>query len=300
VDAGDPYQAQIEHCVKMITKRLPEDVEAHLSYQSRVGPVEWLRPATDEKLQELGISGVRNLVVVPISFVSEHVETLEELDIEYREVADEAGITGWRRAPALNTDKAFIDDLAAAIIEALQTPIMTVNEVLTNDLSVMKPQDELSNRMPLQHRAEENSTKVPPQPTYQERLVSDTETKDALSRKGSPNRMTFLSPSVGNIRIASMTSPPSLSFTLPDSRESAFVSLADNKHIALTSTKGKWQLCKRLHIAGRGSHRRRWDTCAVMVWNFPYGLQKTNSIVSIHRASRETKGASKTKERIGQ
>merc|ERR1719159_1550738 len=121
VDAGDPYQAQIEHCVKMIAKRLPEDVEAHLSYQSRVGPVEWLGPATDDKLHELGKLGVRNLVVVPISFVSEHVETLEELDIEYREVADDAGI------------------------EALQTPVLTVNEVLTNDLSAMKPQDELSN-----------------------------------------------------------------------------------------------------------------------------------------------------------
>merc|ERR1719159_1655309 len=115
VDAGDPYQAQIEQCVKMIAKRLPKDVETHLSYQSRVGPVEWLGPATDDKLHELGKNGVRNLVVVPISFVSEHVETLEELDIEYKEVADEAGITGWRRAPALNLDKVFTDDLADAV-----------------------------------------------------------------------------------------------------------------------------------------------------------------------------------------
>jgi ferrochelatase len=206
VEAGDPYQAQIEHCVKMITKRLPEDVEAHLSYQSRVGPVEWLRPATDEKLQELGLSGVRNLVVVPISFVSEHVETLEELDIEYREVADEAGITGWRRAPALNTDKAFIDDLAAAIIEALQNPVITVNDVLTNDLSAMKPSGELNNHAPLQQQAEANSNKVQPRRMLQE---------------GSFNRMTSASPAVGSTRKTSISSRRSLPSALPDSRESA-------------------------------------------------------------------------------
>lgn len=57
-------------------------METHLSYQSRVGPIEWLRPYTDDKLEELGKKGVKNLVVVPISFVSEHIETLEEIDIE--------------------------------------------------------------------------------------------------------------------------------------------------------------------------------------------------------------------------
>ena len=56
----------------------------HLSYQSRVGPVEWLRPYTDDKIKEFGKAGVKNLAVVPIAFVSEHIETLEEIDGEYR------------------------------------------------------------------------------------------------------------------------------------------------------------------------------------------------------------------------
>lgn len=129
VEAGDPYQVQTEHCVDMIRKGLPEDVKVHLSWQSRVGPTEWLRPYTDDKLEDLGSEGVRNLVVVPISFVSEHIETLQELDIEYREIAEKAGITGWRRAPTLNTDEAFIQDLASAVIEALQAPSMSVTEV---------------------------------------------------------------------------------------------------------------------------------------------------------------------------
>lgn len=120
VEAGDPYQNEIERCVEMIAKGLPQNVNTSLSYQSRVGPVEWLGPYTDEKLQGLGFSGVRNVVVVPVSFVSEHIETLLELDIEYREVAEKAGITGWRRVPTLNMDEGFIEDLASAVIEALQ------------------------------------------------------------------------------------------------------------------------------------------------------------------------------------
>jgi len=64
--------------------------------QSRVGPIEWLRPYTDDVLPDLGQQGVKNLVVVPISFVSEHIETLEEIDMEYRELAEENGINNWR------------------------------------------------------------------------------------------------------------------------------------------------------------------------------------------------------------
>lgn len=116
IDAGDPYQAQIESCVKLISQRVDAiyseggpgakpgtsgptagGVTYHLSYQSRVGPVEWLQPYTDAKIHELADKGCKNLVVVPVSFVSEHIETLEEIDMEYREVAEEAGITHWRR-----------------------------------------------------------------------------------------------------------------------------------------------------------------------------------------------------------
>jgi hypothetical protein len=80
--------------------------------QSRVGPVEWLQPYTDTTIEELGAAGVKNLLAVPISFVSEHIETLEEIDMEYRELAQQSGITNWGRVPALNTNSVFIDDLA--------------------------------------------------------------------------------------------------------------------------------------------------------------------------------------------
>lgn len=134
IEAGDPYQKQIEACVEKISNALRANgknpnVEMHLSYQSRVGPIEWLRPYTDDVLPALGEEqGVRNLVVVPISFVSEHIETLEEIDIEYRELAEESGVVNWRRCPALNTDETFITDMADMVYEALQEPAQTVTE----------------------------------------------------------------------------------------------------------------------------------------------------------------------------
>merc|ERR1712087_323428 len=131
IEAGDPYKDQIVDCVERIKALLPseeEGVKVHLSFQSRVGPVEWLRPYTDDVLPSLGEQGVKNLVVVPISFVSEHIETLEEIDIEYRELALESGITNWRRAPAPNTDETFIQDMADMVYEALHEPAQTVTE----------------------------------------------------------------------------------------------------------------------------------------------------------------------------
>lgn len=133
IEAGDPYQKQMEKCIDTIKAKLyetnsPEDLTIHLSYQSRVGPIEWLRPYTDDVLPDLGKSGVQNLVVVPISFVSEHIETLEEIDIEYRELAEESGISNWRRCPAPNTDPTFIADMADMVYEALNEPAQTVTE----------------------------------------------------------------------------------------------------------------------------------------------------------------------------
>ncbi|MEW5313418.1 MAG: hypothetical protein WDW38_004989 [Sanguina aurantia] len=120
--AGDPYKEEMEECVALIMKELQaRSCTNHhtLAYQSRVGPVEWLTPYTDVSIRELGASGVNSLLAVPISFVSEHIETLEEIDMEYRELAQESGIANWGRVPALNTNSAFIDDLADAVIEAL-------------------------------------------------------------------------------------------------------------------------------------------------------------------------------------
>jgi len=142
-DAGDPYQRHIEECVNYIASavaslaidRSVPPPEFHLSYQSRVGPIEWLRPYTDDKIVELGVDlGVRNLVVVPISFVSEHIETLEEIDIEYRELAEENGIEHWSRVPALGADPDFIEDLADSVEQALSEPALSISEacVLNN------------------------------------------------------------------------------------------------------------------------------------------------------------------------
>ena len=161
--AGDPYQRHVEECVKLIAARVSDqlldpaqrpdnldenmakflagslalggqesgdsrEIQYHLSFQSRVGPVQWLKPYTESKLVELGESGVKNLVVVPVSFVSEHIETLEEIDMEYRELAEENGISNWRRVSALNTDEGFIKDMAEMVVEALRNPSMTVGE----------------------------------------------------------------------------------------------------------------------------------------------------------------------------
>jgi protoporphyrin/coproporphyrin ferrochelatase len=129
-EAGDPYQREIEDCTRLIVQTLGRPNPHTLAYQSRVGPVEWLRPYTDDALLELAAQGVKDLVVVPISFVSEHIETLEEIDIEYRHVAEEAGIENFRRVPALNTHAGFIEDLTDLVAESLQAHQRTFAEVV--------------------------------------------------------------------------------------------------------------------------------------------------------------------------
>lgn len=122
VDAGDPYKDQMEECIYLIMQELKSrgvNNQHQLAYQSRVGPVEWLRPYTDDVLVELGQKGVKSLLAVPVSFVSEHIETLEEIDMEYRELALESGVENWGRVPALGCTSSFITDLADAVIEAL-------------------------------------------------------------------------------------------------------------------------------------------------------------------------------------
>jgi ferrochelatase len=131
-EAGDPYQTEIEACAALIMRRLERELghpNPHtLAYQSRVGPVEWLRPYTEEALEDLGHAGTRDLVVVPISFVSEHIETLEEIDIEYRDLASEAGVVNFRRVPALDTDPTFVCGLADLVQEALAGPEVNLDQ----------------------------------------------------------------------------------------------------------------------------------------------------------------------------
>jgi len=129
-EAGDPYQREIEECTDLIMEKLSRSNNYTLAYQSRVGPVEWLKPYTEDALVELGNQGIKGLAVVPISFVSEHIETLQEIDIEYREIAQEAGITNFARVPALNTDPKFISTLANLVTEALAQQPCTFAQVI--------------------------------------------------------------------------------------------------------------------------------------------------------------------------
>ena len=128
-EAGDPYQKEIEECTRLIMQTLGRPNRYTLAYQSKVGPVEWLQPYTDKALEELGEQGIEDLVVVPISFVSEHIETLQEIDIEYREVAQEAGIKNFHRVPALNVHPGFIDSLAHLVVDSLDSNPCNFEEV---------------------------------------------------------------------------------------------------------------------------------------------------------------------------
>jgi ferrochelatase len=114
-DEGDPYVAHIDMTRWGILERLQIDNRQVLAYQSRTGPVKWLGPGTEETLVELGRDGVRDVLVVPLSFVSDHIETLYEVDLLFAPAARKAGITGYYRPPALNTEPLFIHALARLV-----------------------------------------------------------------------------------------------------------------------------------------------------------------------------------------
>ena len=117
IDSGDPYQAEVERTVTAVMKRFP-GVPHSISYQSRLGRVEWLKPDTVEEVLRLGREGIQRLVVVPVSFVSDHIETLHELDIRLKKTAGEAGIPTFFRVPALNDSPAFIRALRDIALSA--------------------------------------------------------------------------------------------------------------------------------------------------------------------------------------
>jgi ferrochelatase len=114
---GDPYLRHIEETVRLVSEKLDHQSPVHLSFQSKVGPVKWLEPATDTKLREMKASGVQQVLAIPISFVSEHIETLYELDLLYKELAEELGFKAYARVPAFNTNPRFISTLADLVCE---------------------------------------------------------------------------------------------------------------------------------------------------------------------------------------
>jgi ferrochelatase len=124
VDDGDPYAMQVEKTCRAILDELGplglgDDWDWKLCYQSRVGRLKWLEPSTTDALAEAAELG-RGVLVIPVAFVSEHVETLVELDIEYAELAHDLGIEPYLRAPAVGVQADFIDALANIAIDALQ------------------------------------------------------------------------------------------------------------------------------------------------------------------------------------
>ncbi len=120
VTAGDPYQAQVEATVAAVVERMGLTDWA-ICYQSRVGPLKWLGPATPDAIEQAARDGVGALIV-PIAFVSEHIETLVELDMEYGELAHKVGCAPYLRAPTVSADPVFITALADAVARALETP----------------------------------------------------------------------------------------------------------------------------------------------------------------------------------
>src|ERR1051325_10815491 len=112
---GDPYLEQTKTSIEAIMDRLGRANPYQLSFQSKIGPVKWLEPFTNDAIRQLGKQGVIDVLVAPISFVSEHIETLYELDILYKKVAREAGVANFRRVPALNCDPTFIRALAELV-----------------------------------------------------------------------------------------------------------------------------------------------------------------------------------------
>lgn len=121
VRRGDPYPDHIRASVRAVLRELDWDGPAHVGWQSRVGPAAWLSPSTPEVLARVAGGGGTRVCLVPISFVSEHIETLYEIDVEYRREAAHLGLTAFGRAPALGDRDTFVAALAELVADARRT-----------------------------------------------------------------------------------------------------------------------------------------------------------------------------------
>ena len=114
---GDPYQWQIEQTVDgIMSKLLDENLDHIISYQSRVGPLKWIGPSTDEVIIKYS-KEKKGIIIVPVAFVSEHSETLVELDIEYKKLAEKNGCSFYKRVPALGIEENFIKGLETLVLQ---------------------------------------------------------------------------------------------------------------------------------------------------------------------------------------
>lgn len=118
IEKGDPYQYQVELTSNKVVEELGiKDLDWVVCYQSKVGPLEWIKPSTEDEIERAGVDN-KTLIILPIAFVSEHSETLVELDIEYKELAEEKAVPGYIRVPTLSVHPDFISSLAEICINS--------------------------------------------------------------------------------------------------------------------------------------------------------------------------------------
>ena len=135
IKKGDPYQWQVEQTVEKIMDKLKnEDLDYIISYQSRVGPLKWIGPSTDDIITKYS-KEKKGIVIVPIAFVSEHSETLVELDIEYKKLAEKNGCSFYKRVPALGVDESFIKALSTLVLQKETTGNFVSSIICPNKFS---------------------------------------------------------------------------------------------------------------------------------------------------------------------
>ncbi|MBS4027487.1 MAG: ferrochelatase [Ignavibacteriales bacterium] len=117
IKEGDPYQRHIEETVKLVLQKGKWKSPNTLCYQSKVGPAQWLKPSLNGTIRQLAERGRKNLLVIPVAFVTEHIETLHEINIEAREEAEHLGIKQFEMMPALNDSPKFIECLADLVLK---------------------------------------------------------------------------------------------------------------------------------------------------------------------------------------
>ena len=130
IERGDPYPQEIERTAHAVAAALArQGLDWRICYQSRVGPLKWLGPSVEEELRRAAQDRVA-VVVAPISFVSEHLETVVELDRDYRKIAETCGVQGYERVPTVGTNPKFIADLAGLVhrAEAVAAPVTVAAE----------------------------------------------------------------------------------------------------------------------------------------------------------------------------
>ena len=128
---GDPYEKHIAETAELIIKKLQWKKRWHIGYQSKLGPVRWLEPGTDKVIEEIAKRNKNaNVLVVPISFVCEHVETVYEIGFLYKTLAKKLGIKRFVRVPALNTDKYLIQALYNQVVGCLENNQIDIKELL--------------------------------------------------------------------------------------------------------------------------------------------------------------------------